>query len=134
MPLSLPRISSPMAKISRCPSTRVAVTPKSRRIAAGTSSVGASIDPGSVAWVTRNATATASRPSPVARWVQPPYLNFSTLVAFARWCDFLMVATPGGATTVHLVDTNVLEALGPDGFLINIARGSVVDTAALGGA
>jgi len=61
-----------------------------------------------------------------------PHLYFSTPAALARWCDFLMVATPGGATTVHLVDANVLEALGPDGFLINIARGSVVDTAALG--
>lgn len=52
-------------------------------------------------------------------------------VALAQWSDFLVVATPGGAMTWHLVDDAVLSALGPDGFLINIARGSVVDTAAL---
>lgn len=52
-------------------------------------------------------------------------------VALAQWSDFLVVATPGGAMTRHLVDDTVLDALGPDGFLINIARGSVVDTAAL---
>lgn len=52
-------------------------------------------------------------------------------VALAQWSDFLVVATPGGAMTRHLVDSTVLNALGPDGFLINIARGSVVDTAAL---
>ncbi len=43
----------------------------------------------------------------------------------------LVVATPGGATTQHLVDATVLAALGPSGLLVNIARGSVVDTQAL---
>lgn len=52
-------------------------------------------------------------------------------VALAQWSDFLVIATPGGAMTKHLVNDAVLDALGPDGFLINIARGSVVDTAAL---
>ena len=42
-----------------------------------------------------------------------------------------MLATPGGAGTRHLVDASVLQALGPDGYLINIGRGSVVDTQAL---
>ncbi len=42
-----------------------------------------------------------------------------------------MVATPGGKNTARLVDGNILRALGPEGFLINIARGSVVDSAAL---
>jgi lactate dehydrogenase-like 2-hydroxyacid dehydrogenase len=45
--------------------------------------------------------------------------------------DFLILATPGGAGTRHMVNDQVLEALGPEGFLVNIARGSVIDTAAL---
>ncbi|WP_338663366.1 NAD(P)-dependent oxidoreductase [Pararoseomonas sp. SCSIO 73927] len=56
---------------------------------------------------------------------------FPTPVALAAWCDFLVIATPGGAGTRHLVDAAVLDALGPEGFLINIARGTVVDTEAL---
>ena len=60
-----------------------------------------------------------------------PFTYFDTPVALASWADFLIVATPGGAGTFHLVDATVLKALGPDGFLVNIARGSVVDTAAL---
>ncbi|UWF51496.1 2-hydroxyacid dehydrogenase [Pseudomonas sp. N3-W] len=59
------------------------------------------------------------------------FTYFDTPTALAAWADFLIVATPGGAGTFHLVDTNVLRALGPDGYLVNIARGSVVDTAAL---
>lgn len=60
-----------------------------------------------------------------------PYPWFDSVTALAAWCDFLVVATPGGAGTQHLVDAAVLDALGPEGFLVNIARGSVVDTAAL---
>jgi D-3-phosphoglycerate dehydrogenase len=60
-----------------------------------------------------------------------PHRYFDSPQALAQWCDFLVVATPGGAGTRHLVDASVLEALGPDGFLVNIARGSVVDTEAL---
>ncbi|ALM84888.1 NAD(P)-dependent oxidoreductase [Bordetella sp. N] len=56
---------------------------------------------------------------------------FDSPLALASWADFLVVATPGGAATHHLVNTAVLEALGPQGFLVNIARGSVVDTQAL---
>lgn len=56
---------------------------------------------------------------------------FDTATGLAAWCDFLVVATPGGAATRHLVDAAVLQALGRDGYLVNIARGSVVDTAAL---
>lgn len=62
------------------------------------------------------------------------YPWFDSVTALAAWCDFLVIATPGGAGTQHLVDAGVLEALGPDGFLVNIARGSVVDTAALAAA
>lgn len=49
----------------------------------------------------------------------------------AESVDVLVVATTGDAHTRHLVDRAVLEALGPDGYLINIARGSVVDEEAL---
>ncbi|KWR74716.1 2-hydroxyacid dehydrogenase [Cupriavidus sp. IDO] len=56
---------------------------------------------------------------------------FDSVEALAEWADYLVVATPGGADTRHLVDAKVLAALGPNGFLVNIARGSVVDTAAL---
>jgi len=60
-----------------------------------------------------------------------PYRWFDSAVALAAWCDFLAVATPGGAATKHLIDAAVLTALGPAGYLVNISRGSVVDTAAL---
>ena len=60
-----------------------------------------------------------------------PYRYFSDVTALAAWADFLMVATPGGAGTQHLVNAPVLQALGPRGYVVNIARGSVIDTAAL---
>lgn len=56
---------------------------------------------------------------------------FDSLIELARWSDYLVVSTPGGPGTRHLIDRAVLDALGPDGFLVNVARGSVVDTAAL---
>jgi lactate dehydrogenase-like 2-hydroxyacid dehydrogenase len=49
----------------------------------------------------------------------------------ARASDALIVITPGGAATRHLINAEVLNALGPDGILINVARGSVVDETAL---
>ena len=45
--------------------------------------------------------------------------------------DFLVVITPGGQSTKHLINADVLKALGSQGYLINVARGSVVDEAAL---
>jgi lactate dehydrogenase-like 2-hydroxyacid dehydrogenase len=60
-----------------------------------------------------------------------PYLFYPTLVGMARSVDILLVMTPGGAATRHLVNAEVLEALGPNGVLINVSRGSVVDEAAL---
>jgi D-3-phosphoglycerate dehydrogenase len=60
-----------------------------------------------------------------------PYRYFDRPIELARWCDYLVVATPGGASTRHLIDGPVLAALGPQGYLVNVARGSVVDTAAL---
>jgi len=56
---------------------------------------------------------------------------FQTLIDLAAWSDFLVVAAPGGGATRGLVGAEVLRALGPDGFLVNIARGSIVDTSAL---
>lgn len=53
------------------------------------------------------------------------------LMELARWADYLVVITAGGAGTRHLINAPVLDALGPEGFLINVARGSVVDEAAL---
>lgn len=52
-----------------------------------------------------------------------------SLQELAHWCDFLLVAADGGAR--NLIDASVLEALGPDGYLINVSRGTVVDEQAL---
>ncbi|WP_122359593.1 2-hydroxyacid dehydrogenase [Pseudomonas coronafaciens] len=60
-----------------------------------------------------------------------PYTWHATAQALAAESDFLVVATPGGNSTLHLVDAQVLEALGAKGFLVNIARASVVNTHAL---
>ena len=60
-----------------------------------------------------------------------PYSYCETLVDLAARSTFLVVACPGGAATHHLVDAQVLEALGPDGIVVNIARGSIIDEAAL---
>jgi len=62
------------------------------------------------------------------------YRYFDRLVDLARWCDVLMVAAPGGPATRHAVNAEVLEALGPQGYLVNIARGTIVDSSALGDA
>lgn len=55
----------------------------------------------------------------------------TSLLELARWSDFLVVITAGGPATRHLVNAPVLDALGPQGFLVNVARGSVIDEAAL---
>jgi hydroxypyruvate reductase len=54
-----------------------------------------------------------------------------SLVALAEWCDFLVVIVSGGPATRHLVSADVIRALGPRGYLVNVSRGSVVDEAAL---
>ena len=56
---------------------------------------------------------------------------YPSLTEMARDCDVLMVICPGGAATHHIVNAEVLSALGPEGTLINVARGSVVDEQAL---
>jgi lactate dehydrogenase-like 2-hydroxyacid dehydrogenase len=60
-----------------------------------------------------------------------PYPYFADPVALAGWAEILIVAAPGGEATRNLVSRAVIDALGPEGTLINIARGSVVDEAAL---
>jgi len=59
------------------------------------------------------------------------YRHYPKLIDMARDADVLMVITPGGAETKDLINAEVLAALGPNGILINMARGSVVDEAAL---
>jgi lactate dehydrogenase-like 2-hydroxyacid dehydrogenase len=59
------------------------------------------------------------------------YRHYPDLVAMARDVDTLIVITPGGAGTRHLINAQVLEALGPNGILVNVSRGSVVDQDAL---
>lgn len=53
------------------------------------------------------------------------------LVKLAEWADVLIVIVAGGAGTMNLIDAAVLEALGPQGTLVNVSRGSVVDETAL---
>lgn len=60
-----------------------------------------------------------------------PYRFYPTLLAMATEVDTLVVTVPGGSATRHLVDRDVLAALGPRGVLVNVARGSVVDEKAL---
>ena len=60
-----------------------------------------------------------------------PYAFCSTPTELARASDFLIVATPGGVGTRHLINRQVLDALGPNGFIVNIARASVIATADL---
>lgn len=60
-----------------------------------------------------------------------PYRHYASLIDMAHDVDVLLAIVPGGAGTRNLIDADVLKALGPNGILINMARGSVVDEAAL---
>ena len=60
-----------------------------------------------------------------------PYKYVPDLVELARHSDFLIVACKGGDETRGLISASVIDALGPQGTLINIARGSVVDEPAM---
>jgi hydroxypyruvate reductase len=59
------------------------------------------------------------------------YAYYDDLRKLARDADYLVVTAPGGPGTFHLVDAPVLAELGPDGTLINVGRGTIVDQAAL---
>ncbi|MBD1554483.1 2-hydroxyacid dehydrogenase [Pseudomonas typographi] len=59
------------------------------------------------------------------------YRYHATAEELAADSDYLVIATPGGADTQQLVGEGVISALGKQGFIVNIARGSVVDSAAL---
>ena len=60
-----------------------------------------------------------------------PYKHYPNILDMARDVTLMVVITPGGAATKNLVNADVLKALGPEGILINVARGSVVDEQAL---
>jgi len=60
-----------------------------------------------------------------------PYTFYPTPAELAAHCDYLVLITPGGAGTNKLINAEVLKALGPEGILVNVARGSVVDQEAL---
>ena len=60
-----------------------------------------------------------------------PYSYLPSLEALAEWCSVLMIAVRAGPDTHHAVDADILRKLGEDGYIVNIARGSVIDQAAL---
>jgi hydroxypyruvate reductase len=60
-----------------------------------------------------------------------PYHYLPSLGSLAEWCSVLMIAVRAGDQTHHTVDANILQKLGADGYVVNIARGSVIDQNAL---
>jgi hydroxypyruvate reductase len=60
-----------------------------------------------------------------------PYRYFESLEALSEWCSVLMIAVRASTDTHHVVNADILKKLGSDGYVINIARGSVIDEAAL---
>lgn len=61
--------------------------------------------------------------------VDIPY--YASLKDMAEAVDILMIVVPGGAATHHIVNAEILKALGPDGYVINIGRGTAIDEPAL---
>ena len=59
------------------------------------------------------------------------YQHYPNLIEMAKAVDTLIVITPGGASTLKLINADVLAALGPRGVIVNMARGSVIDEPAL---
>ncbi|MEZ5934734.1 MAG: 2-hydroxyacid dehydrogenase [Alphaproteobacteria bacterium] len=59
------------------------------------------------------------------------YRYLPTLVELAEWCDVLAIAAPGGPATRHAVGRDVLAVLGPEGYVVNVARGSLLSSEAL---
>lgn len=56
---------------------------------------------------------------------------FENINSLAQWCDYLIIAAPASEETYHVVNGEVLNFLGPDGVLVNVARGTLVDTNAV---
>ena len=83
--------------------------------------------------IARRAAAFGMQIAYTARSAKPelPLTYYPSAATLAANSDFLVVITPGGAATRKLIDAEVLNALGKDGYLINVARGSVVDQSAL---
>jgi lactate dehydrogenase-like 2-hydroxyacid dehydrogenase len=83
--------------------------------------------------IARRLQAMRMRVSYHGRQAQPhqPFVFYPDLAAMARDVDWLVVAAPGSAATRGIVSRGVLEALGPEGALVNVARGSLVDETAL---
>ncbi|MCP1337672.1 2-hydroxyacid dehydrogenase [Futiania mangrovi] len=83
--------------------------------------------------IARRAAASDVEVAYTARTPKPdvPYAYYPDILSLAAAVDTLVLATPGGPETQNLVDARVLDALGPRGVLVNIARGSVVDQEAL---
>ena len=83
--------------------------------------------------IARRAAAFGMEVAYTARHARPelPYAYFADAAALAAQSDYLVVITPGGSGTRHLVNREVIRALGPKGILVNVARGSVVDQDAL---
>ena len=65
------------------------------------------------------------------RYDELPYRYLPSLDALAEWCSVLMIAVRAGTDTHHLVNADLLKKLGPDGYVVNISRGSVIDEQAL---
>jgi phosphoglycerate dehydrogenase-like enzyme len=82
-----------------------------------------------VGMTVRGVRARPGRPPRGVEWVGPP----SALRRVAAWADVLVVAAPSTQATTGIVSRSVLRALGPRGFLVNLARGSLVDEGALAG-
>jgi lactate dehydrogenase-like 2-hydroxyacid dehydrogenase len=59
------------------------------------------------------------------------YIYYPSILELAKNSDILVLSCPGGSSTHHIVNKEVIEALGPNGYLINVGRGSIVDTKAL---
>ncbi|WDR06655.1 2-hydroxyacid dehydrogenase [Devosia rhodophyticola] len=65
------------------------------------------------------------------RQEKEPYVYYDNLTDMARDCDWLVVIAPGGKGTDGIVSREVLEALGPQGYLVNVARGTLIDEKAM---
>jgi lactate dehydrogenase-like 2-hydroxyacid dehydrogenase len=83
--------------------------------------------------IARRLTAMRMEVSYHGRRAQPdqPYRYFDNLHGMARAVDWMVVIAPAAPETIGIIDAGVLEALGPDGHLVNVARGSLVDEPAL---